>query len=51
MDILGRQRLNELILRVAAGKGEGIEEFVKSNIREISERVKIYEDPEGEVVQ
>ena len=43
--------MNELILRVAAGNGEEIEEFVKSNIREISERVKIYEDPEGEVMQ
>lgn len=46
MDILGRQRLNELVLRVAAGKGEDVEEYIQSNIMEISERVKIYEDPE-----
>jgi len=44
VDILGRPDLNELILRVVAGKGEGIEEVRHSNIKEISERVPIYED-------
>ncbi|KAF8464115.1 lecithin,cholesterol acyltransferase /Acyl-ceramide synthase [Kalaharituber pfeilii] len=44
VDILGRQRLNELILRVAAGRGNQIKENILSNIMEISERVKIYED-------
>lgn len=46
VDILGRQRLNELVLRVAAGKGDQIEEYVQSRIREISDGVKIYDDPE-----
>ena len=44
VDILGRPDLNELILRVVAGKGEEIEEVVHSDIRGISERVPIYEE-------
>ncbi|KAI9800219.1 MAG: hypothetical protein M1825_004203 [Sarcosagium campestre] len=44
VDILGRQSLNDLILRVAAGRGDDIEEFVASRIREYAERVKIYDD-------
>ena len=47
VDILGRQRLNELILRVAAGHGGDIQENVVSRIREISARVKVYEEGEG----
>ncbi|KJZ72394.1 hypothetical protein HIM_08197 [Hirsutella minnesotensis 3608] len=46
VDILGRQNLNELILRVAAGKGDTINDFVTSNIREYAAKVKIYDDDE-----
>lgn len=46
VDILGRSSLNDLILRVAGGKGEGIEEQVVSKIKEYAELVKI----EGESV-
>ncbi|KAH0543296.1 hypothetical protein FGG08_002359 [Glutinoglossum americanum] len=45
VDILGRQSLNDLILRVASGKGDLIEETVVSNIREYSDRVQIFEEP------
>lgn len=41
VDILGRQNLNELILRVAAGRGQTITGYVVSKILEYSERVKI----------
>ena len=44
VDILGRSSLNDLILRVAGGKGDQIEENYVSNIREYSENVKIYEE-------
>lgn len=44
VDILGRQKLNELILRVAAGDGDSISENIESDIIAISERVKIYDD-------
>ena len=44
VDILGRALLNDLILRVAGGKGDQIEENYVSNIREYSEKVKIYEE-------
>ncbi|KAK5995772.1 Phospholipid:diacylglycerol acyltransferase [Cladobotryum mycophilum] len=44
VDILGRENLNELILRVAAGKGETITDYVVSNIREYADKVKIYDD-------
>ena len=44
VDILGRASLNDLILRVAGGKGDQIEENYVSNIREYSEKVKIFEE-------
>ena len=44
VDILGRSSLNDLILRVAGGKGEQVEENYVSNIREYSDNVKIYEE-------
>ena len=44
VDILGRSSLNDLILRVAGGKGDQIEENYVSKIREYSENVKIYEE-------
>ncbi|KAJ2969324.1 hypothetical protein NUW58_g10017 [Xylaria curta] len=44
VDILGRQTLNELVLRVAAGKGDDIEDSIVSNIREYADNVKIYEE-------
>ncbi|KAN0073096.1 Lecithin:cholesterol acyltransferase domain containing protein [Elaphomyces granulatus] len=47
VDILGRSSLNDLILRVAGGKGALIEPNYVSNIREYSERVKIYEEGDG----
>lgn len=43
VDILGRSSLNDLILRVAGGKGDQIEENYQSRIWEISERVQISE--------
>ncbi|KAI2627516.1 LACT-domain-containing protein [Hypoxylon sp. NC1633] len=46
VDILGRQTLNELILRVVAGRGYMIEDYVASNIREYADKVKIYEEEE-----
>ncbi|KAF2876695.1 phospholipid:diacylglycerol acyltransferas-like protein [Massariosphaeria phaeospora] len=46
VDILGRASLNDLILRVAGGRGELIEENVKSNILEYAAKVKIYEEGE-----
>ncbi|KAJ5046572.1 uncharacterized protein L3040_003811 [Drepanopeziza brunnea f. sp. 'multigermtubi'] len=46
VDILGRQSLNDLILRVAAGKGDEIEEFVQSNIKKYAENVNIHEEKE-----
>ncbi|MCJ1285082.1 hypothetical protein MMC26_004420 [Xylographa opegraphella] len=44
VDILGRSSLNDLVLRVAGGKGDQIEENFMSNIREYAEKVKIYDD-------
>ena len=44
VDILGRQNLNELILRIAAGKGDTINDFVVSNIREYAKKAKVYEE-------
>ncbi len=44
VDILGRQSLNDLILRVAAGRGDAIQEKVISNIMEYADKVKIYDD-------
>ncbi|ODA83410.1 hypothetical protein RJ55_01924 [Drechmeria coniospora] len=47
VDILGRQNLNELVLRVAAGKGETISDYIVSNIREYAAKVKVYEEDEA----
>ncbi|MCJ1356365.1 MAG: hypothetical protein MMC33_006360 [Icmadophila ericetorum] len=44
VDILGRSSLNDLILRVAGGKGSLIEDNFVSNIREYSAKVKIYDE-------
>lgn len=44
VDILGRQNLNELILRVAAGLGDSISDYVVSNIREYAAKVKIWDE-------
>lgn len=44
VDILGRQMLNELILKVAAGHGDAIQNNVVSNIRQYAEKVKVYEE-------
>lgn len=46
VDILGRSSLNDLILRVAGGKGDQIEDNYVSNIREYADNVKIYEEEE-----
>lgn len=44
VDILGRSSLNDLVLRVAGGKGELIEDNYVSKIREYSERVEVFEE-------
>ncbi|KAK4452090.1 Lecithin:cholesterol acyltransferase-domain-containing protein [Podospora aff. communis PSN243] len=44
VDILGRQKLNELILRIAAGKGDTIQDYVVSNIREYAKKARVYEE-------
>ena len=44
VDILGRKNLNELVLRVVAGRGEDIADFVVSKIMEHADRVKVYEE-------
>ncbi|KAL3952309.1 hypothetical protein ACCO45_014026 [Purpureocillium lilacinum] len=49
VDILGRQNLNELVLRVAAGKGDTITDYVVSNIREYADKVDIYEEGKGQL--
>jgi phospholipid:diacylglycerol acyltransferase len=46
VDILGRQSLNDLILRVAAGKGDDVGENVVSNIKTYADRIDIREEPE-----
>jgi phospholipid:diacylglycerol acyltransferase len=46
VDILGRQSLNDLILRVAAGHGGEVEENVVSEIKAYAERVEVYEEEE-----
>jgi phospholipid:diacylglycerol acyltransferase len=46
VDILGRTNLNELLLRVAGGKGDTIMNYVVSNISEYANKVKIYDDEE-----
>ncbi|KAB8293310.1 hypothetical protein EYC80_007638 [Monilinia laxa] len=49
VDILGRQSLNDLVLRVAAGRGEEIEEMVVSRIGEYAGNVKIEEEEQYKV--
>lgn len=44
VDILGRSSLNDLILRIAGGKGEMVENVVYSDIKKYANRVKIYEE-------
>ncbi|KAK0610473.1 Lecithin:cholesterol acyltransferase-domain-containing protein [Bombardia bombarda] len=44
VDILGRQNLNEYILKVAAGKGDSIVDSVVSNILEYADKAKVYEE-------
>lgn len=44
VDILGRASLNDLILRVAGGKGHLIQNTVFSKILEYAAKVKIYDD-------
>ncbi|CRG85269.1 phospholipid:diacylglycerol acyltransferase [Talaromyces islandicus] len=44
VDILGRASLNDLLLRVAGGKGHLIEENYVSRIREYAQKVKIVDD-------
>ncbi|KAF2795455.1 LACT-domain-containing protein [Melanomma pulvis-pyrius CBS 109.77] len=44
VDILGRSSLNDLILRIAGGRGHDVEESIHSNILEYAEKVKIYEE-------
>lgn len=44
VDILGRQNLNELILKIAAGQGDTIQDHVVSNIREYAARARVYEE-------
>ncbi|KAJ3509718.1 hypothetical protein NM208_g15635 [Fusarium decemcellulare] len=46
VDILGRHNLNELVLRVAGGKGDTILNYVVSSINEYAAKVKIYDDDE-----
>jgi phospholipid:diacylglycerol acyltransferase len=46
VDILGRSSLNDLILQVAGGRGELIEETIHSNILEYAKKVQIYDDGE-----
>ncbi|KAK4228149.1 putative phospholipid:diacylglycerol acyltransferase [Podospora fimiseda] len=47
VDILGRQNLNEYILRIAAGKGDDIQDNIISNIKEYAEKAKVYEEGGG----
>lgn len=41
VDILGRSSLNELILRIAGGLGDSVEESFSSRIREYAEKIDI----------
>jgi phospholipid:diacylglycerol acyltransferase len=46
VDILGRAGLNALVLRVAGGRGDLINETIHSNIREYAEKIQIFDDDE-----
>ncbi|KIW05492.1 uncharacterized protein PV09_03376 [Verruconis gallopava] len=45
VDILGRAGLNALILRIAGGKGDLINETIRSNIREYADKIQIFDEP------
>ncbi|KAF2436176.1 lecithin,cholesterol acyltransferase /Acyl-ceramide synthase [Tothia fuscella] len=44
VDILGRSSLNDLILRVAGGKGDLIQETIHSNIVEYANKIQIFDE-------
>ena len=44
VDILGRSSLNDLILKVAGGKGDTIEDTYFSDIHKYADKVKVYDD-------
>ncbi|KAI0015854.1 LACT-domain-containing protein [Xylariomycetidae sp. FL0641] len=44
VDILGRANLNELLLKVAAGHGDTIEDHIVSDILAYADKVKIHEE-------
>ena len=46
VDILGRTSLNELILKIAAGQGDEIEDEVVSSIMDYANKVDIYDEGE-----
>ena len=46
VDILGRSSLNDLILKVAGGKGDTIEDTFFSDIHHYAEKVRIWDDNE-----
>lgn len=46
VDILGRHNLNELVLRVAGGRGETIMDHVVSNIHDYASKIQIFDDDE-----
>ena len=48
VDILGRSSLNDLILRVAGGKGHLITDTIYSDIQRYAEKVKISEEDDEE---
>lgn len=44
VDILGRASLNELVLRVASGHGDDIEETFVSRIKEYADKIQVFEE-------
>lgn len=48
VDILGRSSLNDLILRVAGGRGDEIEDSIHSKIREYADNVQIWDEENEE---
>lgn len=46
VDILGRATLNELVLKIAGGRGDEVRERFVSRIREYAQKVKVYEEGE-----
>jgi len=44
VDILGRSSLNDLILQVAGGKGDLIEETIVSNIHQYADKIQIFDE-------